>query len=72
MAFLFLFYFEDLPNVCDSIQMISFADDTTIIHPEKRTDTLNKNDIVAVFKWFESSKLTINTDKFEAVFFGCG
>ena len=70
--FLFLLYINDLPNVCQNSQMMIFADDTTIINAGKRTDPLIKNDIVAVSKWFKSSKLTINTDKCEAMFFGCG
>ena len=69
--FLFLLYINDLPNVCESSQMVIFADDTTIINAGKRTDAAIKNDKVTVSKWFESNKLTINTDKFEAMFFGC-
>ena len=52
--------------------MVIFADDTTIINAGKRTDAAIKNDIVAVSKWFKSSKLTINTDKCGARFFGFG
>ena len=52
--------------------MVIFADDTTIIKAGKRTDAAIKSDIVTVSKWFESNKLTINTDKSEAMFFGCG
>ena len=70
--FLFLLYINDLPNVCESSQMVIFADDTTIINAGKRTDAAIKNDIVTVSKWFESNKVTINTDKCEAMFFGCG
>ena len=49
-----------------------FVDDSTIINARKRTEPLIKNDIVAVSKWFECSKLTIFTDKCEAMCFGCG
>ena len=52
--------------------MVIFADDTTIMNAGKRTDAAIKNDLVAVSKCFEFSKLTINTDKCEAMFFGCG
>ena len=70
--FLFLLSFNDLPSVGESSQMVIFAEDTTIINAGKGTDAVIKNDIVTVSKWFESNKLTINTDKCEAVFFGCG
>ena len=70
--FLFLLCINDLPSVCESSQMVIFADDTTVINAGKRTDAAIKNDIVTVSKWFESNKLTINTDKCEAMFFGCG
>ena len=52
--------------------MVIFADDTTNINALKRTDATIKNYIVTVSKWFESNKLTINTDKCEAMFFGSG
>ena len=53
--------------------MVIFVDDTTVIYAGKRTDAAIKIDIVTVSKWFESNKLTINTDKCEAMFFfGCG
>ena len=70
--FLFVLYINDLPSVCESSQMVIFADDTTNINAGNRTDAAIKNDIVTVSKLFESKKLTINTDKCEAMFFGCG
>ena len=51
--------------------MVIFADNTSIINAGKHTDAVIKNDIVTVSKWFESNKLTINTDKCEAMLFGC-
>ena len=48
--------------------MIYFADDTTNKNARKRTYPLMKNDIVAVSKWLESIKLTINTNKCEVMF----
>ena len=35
---LFLLYSNDLPGVCESSQIVMFADDTTIINAKKRTD----------------------------------
>ena len=46
-----------------------FADGTTIIKAGKRIDFFIRNYIVAVTKWFEYMKLTISTDKCEAMFF---
>ena len=71
LGLFFLLYINDLPNVCKLSKMI-FAEDATIINAGKRTNPLNKNDIVPVSKWFKSSKLTINTDNCEAMSFGCG
>ena len=68
--FLFLVYINDLAIVCKSSQMMIFANDTTIINAGKCTDPLIKNDIVAVCKYFEVSKLTIITDKCQAMFIG--
>ena len=52
--------------------MMIFNDYTTIINAGRCTDSPIKNDIVAVSKWFEPSKFTMNTDECEAMFFGCG
>ena len=48
--FLFLLYINDLPSVCESSQMMIFADDTSIINAGKRTGAAIKNDIVTVSK----------------------
>ena len=65
---MFLLQNIDRRSVCESGQMVIFADDTAIINAGKRTDAAITN--VTVSKWFESSKLTIKPDKCEAMFFG--
>ena len=52
--------------------MVFFVVDTIIMNVGECTDAATENTMVTVFKWFDSSKLTINTDKSEAMFFGCG
>ena len=49
---------------------MTFADDAFIVKAGKCTDSIIKNDIVSIPKWFEFSKLTINSDKCGAMFFG--
>ena len=70
--FLFPLYINDLPNVWNSSQIMTFADDTNINNAGKRTDPLIKIDLVTVTKLCEISKLTTNADKCEAMFFSCG
>ena len=67
--FMFLLYINDLPNVYNSSQIMTFADETNINNAGKRTDHRIKIELVTVPKLCETSKLTTNTDKCEAMFF---
>ena len=68
----FLLYINDMPNVCKNSSVAMFADDTTLITSEKRIGNLLNVDIGHTSKWLACNKLTINIDKCETMFFGCG
>ena len=70
--FLFLLYVNDLSTTCSKSKVTMFADDTTVINAGKRTDTLVREDIKTMTRWFDSNKLTINAEKCEAIHFGRG
>ena len=70
--FLFLLYVNDLSTTCSESKVTMFADDTTVINAGKRIDTLVREDIKTMTKWFDSNKLTINAEKCEAIHFGRG
>ena len=63
---MFLCFLINLSSVLEHGQMI-YADDTTIINAQKRTELLIKNDIVSSSKCIESNKRTIKTENYEAM-----
>ena len=63
---LFIIYINDLPSVLDVGHASLYADDTVIYcygsSSQELTDKLNQ-DLVAVAKWLNEHKLTLNLDK---------
>ena len=63
---LFVIYINNLPNVQDSYQASLYADDAVIYcygsSSQELTDWLNR-DLLAVAKWQNEHKLTLNLDK---------
>ena len=62
----------DIPNVCKNSSVAMFADVTTLITSGKWIDSILNVDIGHTSKWLACNKLTINIDKCETMFFGCG
>ena len=60
---LFLLFINDLPKVAEKSKIILFADDTTITTVGIDCASDFSFDIDKTAKWFESSKLTLNTKK---------
>ena len=65
-------YINDLPNACNILRFLLYADDTNILYKNldtrSITDTMNK-EIPKVTEWFNSNKLRINTNKTVAMLF---
>ena len=67
----FLIYINDLPNSSDSINFITYADDTTLLttlNPQTHNNNIN-NELEKVYKWFCSNKLSLNASKTKAITF---
>ena len=68
----FLIYINDLPNILKSTQPLMFADDTTISSSHSSCDVMLGGlnaDLGRVVSWCVSNRLTINTQKTEALLF---
>jgi hypothetical protein len=69
---LFLTFINDLPLVIQNVEVVQFADDTSILITENDTLLLN-DEIQNVRKqlesWFYVNRLIINTEKSKAIFF---
>ena len=70
--YLFILYINDLDNACTESFLTMFTDDTTVIKPGRRTDSLIRKDVKVMTHWFDANKLTIKVDKYEAIHFGRG
>ena len=70
---LFVIYINDLPSVLDACQASLYADDTVIYYygssSQELTDKLNQ-DLLAVAKWLNEHKLTVNLDKTKCMLIG--
>ena len=70
---LFIIYINDLPSVLDACQASLYADDTVIYYygssSQELTDKLNQ-DLLAVAKWLNEHKLTLNLDKTKCMLIG--
>jgi len=69
---LFLFYINDLPNVCDIFAYTLFADDTTLLasdHCYERLITRVNEGVKDVVEWTHVNRLTINVSKTVALLF---
>ena len=70
---IFVIYINDLPNVLDACQASLYADDTVIYYygssSQELTDKLNQ-DLLAVAKWLNEHKLTLNLDKTKCMLIG--
>ena len=65
---LFLFYINDLPKTSNNINMILFADDTTLTISDSSLSDLSDYATVelnSINDWINANKLTLNTDKTE-------
>lgn len=70
---LFVIYINDLPSVLDACQASLYADDTVIYcygsSSQELTEKLNQ-DLLAVAKWLNEHKLTLNLDKTKCMLIG--
>jgi len=73
--FLFLIYINDLPYAFDHLEVIIYADDTTLFTSLHYTDS-HSNDasslndqLFSVSKWLKYNKLSLNVAKTEAIIF---
>ena len=70
---LFVIYINDLPSVPDACQASLYADDAVIYYygssSQELTDKLNQ-DLLAVAKWLNEHKLTLNLDKAKCMLIG--
>ena len=70
---LFVIYINDLPSVLDACQASLYADDTVIYYygssSQELTDKVNQ-DLLAVAKWLNEHKLTLNLDKTKCMLIG--
>jgi len=67
----FLIYINDLPNSSETINFITYADDTTLLttlNPQTHLNNIN-NELAKVFKWFCTNKLSLNATKTKAITF---
>ena len=65
---LFLLYINDLPKASNSINMILFADDTTLTVSDSNFNDLSistNTELNSISQWINANKLTLNTDKTE-------
>ena len=70
---LFVIYINDLPSVLDACHVSLYADDTVVYcygsSSQELTDKLNQ-DLLAVAKWLNEHKLTLNLDKTKCILIG--
>ena len=63
---LFILYINDIVNTTSSLELILFADDTTLLfsHPDiaSQNDLIN-NELNEICNWFQTNKLSINASK---------
>ena len=63
---LFIIYINDLNNISNKLNIITFADDTNLFLSNKEFECLESNmnnELKRVKTWFESNKLKLNTEK---------
>ena len=64
---LFLIYINDLPNICN-LHIRLFADDASLTMSNKSEMLLENhmnNELIKVYKWLKTNKLSLNYDKTE-------
>ena len=63
---LFILYVNDIVNTTSLLELILFADDTTLLfsHPDiaSKVDTIN-NELKEICNWFKANKLSVNASK---------
>jgi retron-type reverse transcriptase len=66
---LFNIYINDLKNVSQHFESVTYADDTTLIYtipkgqsPDTTSKTINR-ELILYYNWFKSNKLLLNIDK---------
>ena len=61
---LFLIYINDLPSVSDLLNMLMYADDTTLYCNITEVDELTiNNELQKITDWLSSNKLSLNIKK---------
>lgn len=69
---LFSAYINDLPTVCDGVEILIYADDTVLyVHGKDPDEVTNKLSLTMerVVKWLSYSCLTLNTEKTVTMYF---
>ena len=63
---LFMLYINDIVNTTSLLELILFADDTTLLfsHPDiaSQNEIINK-ELQEICNWFQANKLSVNADK---------
>ena len=67
---LFLIYINDLPSVSDLLNMLMYADDTTLYCNITEVDELTiNNELQKITDWLSSNKLSLNIKKTKCMVF---
>ena len=68
----FLLYIKDFPNISNNLHVTLCADDTTVSIADENSFNLShiiNNELLKISNWTKSNRLTINTNKTEALIF---
>ena len=63
---LFILYINDIVNTTSLLELILFADDTTLLFSHQDIASLNdiiNNELQEIFNWFQANKLSVNASK---------
>ena len=64
-----MLYINEIERVCQSSEIILFADDTNIYSSTKRNRDDFKNDLAKLRDWFDRNKLTVIFSNFSMTYF---
>lgn len=69
---LFLIFINDLCNLNLKVQILTFADDTTLLYSFEKTQNYNQlinDDLITIRSWFLNNSLNLNIDKTKSLTF---
>ena len=62
VPFLFILYINDIVNSTSLLELILFADDTTLLFSHPDIDFIN-NELQEMYNWFQAKKLSVNASE---------